>query len=73
MLELFRNKAKKTPDQVFYPDVVTVDIQRWQYAKRQNKDVKPIEQYKDHVELHDAMQDYLSEDELNRSIFITKY
>ena len=64
MLELFQNKAKKVPNKVFDPDVVTVDIKRWQYAKRQNKDVKPIEQYKDHVELHEAMWNFLSEEEL---------
>jgi hypothetical protein len=37
LLEMFQNKAKKTPNKVFDPDVVTVDIKRWQFAKRQNK------------------------------------
>jgi len=69
MLKLFQDRAEKRKQKEgfvqFDPDVVTVDIQRWQYAKRRNESgIKPVEQYKTHEELHRAMSGFLSEEEI---------
>lgn len=70
-LDLFKKRAEKlkvkNPTVVFDPDVVGIDIQRWQLQHRKkNPEVKnQIEQYRDHVELHAAMRSFRTEDELS--------
>jgi hypothetical protein len=69
-LKLFADRAEKRRSKGDYvqfdPDVVQVDIQRWQYAKRTNQPgIKPtIEQYKTHEDLNRAMSGFLSEEEI---------
>jgi len=60
-LEIFSNRAKKREEKgehvQFDPDVVVLDIERWQTAKRKNNpNIKSIEQYKTHEELNRAKQ-----------------